>query len=143
MPWARLYGITTSCLNSATLMQQQRFVQRCAPRVGYLTNSIQDDVVVVGRICAEADNSVQSSPSKLTEGSVYLESSRYMGSGDHRVLLRFSPQLVLRGIPERSGGLGIFPGAIVALKGRNGGGNCFVVVEIYSVRISLVGSETL
>jgi hypothetical protein len=84
--------------------------------------------VVVGRICSD----VEASSSKLAEGSIMLESSRMLGSGT-RVLLRFSPELKLRGMAQGISGTGLFPGAIVALKGRNGGGNAFVVEEILGV----------
>lgn len=94
---------------------------------------MQDDVFVVGRICGEADASAISSSSKLAEGSIFLESSRSMGSGLFRVALRFEPNLKLRGVPEGSGSLSIFPGAIVALKGKNGSGSCFVVSEMLAL----------
>ncbi|KLO17265.1 DNA polymerase alpha, subunit B [Schizopora paradoxa] len=97
-------------------------------------NSItEDDITVVGRICGEADASAVSSSSKLVEDTIFLESSRSMGSGSYRVALRFESNLKLRGIPQGSGSLSIFPGAIVALKGKNGGGTCFVVNEILAV----------
>jgi DNA polymerase alpha subunit B len=55
-----------------------------------------------------------------------------MGSGA-RILLRFDPSLKIR----RGGtGIGLFPGAIVALKGRNGGGGWFSVTEVLSVSVS-------
>lgn len=56
-----------------------------------------------------------------------------MGSGA-RVPLRFSPTLKIRGGPQGASSVGLFPGAIVALKGRNGGGGMFVVEEILAVR---------
>jgi len=56
-----------------------------------------------------------------------------MGSGLFRVALRFEPNLKLRGVPEGSGSLSIFPGAIVALKGKNGSGSCFVVSEMLAL----------
>lgn len=54
------------------------------------------------------------------------------GSGV-RVPLRFSPELKLRRTIQGAGGLGLFPGAIVTLKGKNGGGGFFVVDEILGV----------
>lgn len=60
-----------------------------------------------------------------------------MGSGSYRIALRFEPNLKLRGISEGSGSLSILPGAIVALKGKNGGGTCFVVNEILAVSFNL------
>jgi DNA polymerase alpha subunit B len=88
----------------------------------------QEDVVVVGRIVANAEIAAMSGPSKLSEASVALESSRMMGSGV-RVPLRFNTPLKIYG----SSRVGFFPGAIVALRGRNGGGGWFSVSEVLSV----------
>ena len=55
-----------------------------------------------------------------------------MGSGS-RVPVLFGPSLKLRGAPQGANSIGLFPGAIVALRGRNGGGGFFVVNEILSV----------
>jgi DNA polymerase alpha subunit B len=70
---------------------------------------------------------------KLNEASLVLESSRMMGSGI-RVSLRFDPGVKIRGNAERTEGIGLFPGAIVALRGKNGGGGWFLVNEILAVR---------
>jgi len=88
----------------------------------------QEDVVVVGRIVANAEIAAASGPSKLNEASIALESSRMMGSGV-RVPLRFNTSLKIHG----SSRVGFFPGAIVALRGRNGGGGWFLVSEVLSV----------
>ena len=56
------------------------------------------------------------------------------GSGV-RVPLRFSPSVKLRRTVQGAGGIGLFPGAIVALKGRNGGGGLFVVNEVLGVNM--------
>lgn len=88
----------------------------------------QEDVVVVGRIVANAEIAATSGPSKLNEASVALESSRMMGSGV-RVPLRFNTPLKIHGSTR----VGFFPGAIVALRGRNGGGSWFSVSEVISV----------
>jgi DNA polymerase alpha subunit B len=85
-------------------------------------------VVVVGRVVANAEIVATSGPSKLNEASIALESSRMMGSGV-RVPLRFDTPLKIHG----SGRVGFFPGAIVALRGRNGGGGWFSVSEVLSV----------
>ena len=61
-----------------------------------------------------------------------LESSRMMGSGA-RVPIRFDPEVRLRKGKRGVGGQGLFPGAIVALKGKNGGGGSFLASEILSV----------
>jgi DNA polymerase alpha subunit B len=57
-----------------------------------------------------------------------------MGSGA-RVPLRLDAQLKVRGGIRGAGGVGLFPGAIVALKGKNGGGGYFGVSEILGVRV--------
>lgn len=99
----------------------------------------QEDVVVVGRIVANAELAAASGPSKLSEASIALESSRMMGSGV-RVPLRFNTPLKIHG----SSRVGFFPGAIVALRGRNGGGGWFLVSEVLSVGESFqLGSLTL
>ena len=56
-----------------------------------------------------------------------------MGSGV-RVPLRFLPDVKVRGGPQGQSSIGLFPGAIVALKGRNGGGGWFSVSEVMTVR---------
>ena len=56
-----------------------------------------------------------------------------MGSGV-RVPLRFLPDVKVRGGPKGQASIGLFPGAIVALKGRNGGGGWFSVSEVMTVR---------
>lgn len=86
--------------------------------------------MVVGRITHDNESS---SLGKLTEATLTLESSRSLGSGS-RVPLRFDAALKIRGGAKGAGSLGLFPGAIVALKGKNGGGGSFVVSEILAVR---------
>ena len=71
--------------------------------------------------------------SKLTEGAIMIESSRMFSSGA-RVALRLDPSLKIRGGVRGSGGTRIYPGAIVALKGKNGGGGYFLATEILAVR---------
>jgi DNA polymerase alpha subunit B len=56
-----------------------------------------------------------------------------MGSGV-RVPLKFMPDLKVRGGPKGQANIGLFPGAIVALKGKNGGGGWFSVSEVMTVR---------
>ena len=85
---------------------------------------------MVGRICLDA--AAPDGSSKLSEGNVFLESSRMMGSGA-RVRLRFDPSLGFRNMVKGTSSFGIFPGAIVALKGRNGSGDCFVAKEVICV----------
>lgn len=72
--------------------------------------------------------------SKLTEGAIMIESSRMFSSGA-RVALHLDPALKIRGGVRGSGGAGIYPGAIVALKGKNGGGGYFLATEFLAVRL--------
>ena len=97
---------------------------------------MQEDVVVVGRITIDSETNA-----KLNEASLHLETSRMMGSGV-RVTLRFDPGLKIRKGKRGAGGLGLFPGAIIALKGKNGGGGSFLATEILCVspRSMLYGS---
>ncbi|RDX53350.1 DNA polymerase alpha, subunit B [Lentinus brumalis] len=90
----------------------------------------EDDVVVVGRITLDSEST--SGQVKLNEASLVLESSRMMGSGA-RVPIRFDPEVRLRKGKRGVGGQGLFPGAIVALKGKNGGGGSFLASEILSL----------
>lgn len=68
----------------------------------------------------------------MTDTSTWLESSRMLGSGS-RVLLKFDPDMKVRGAPLGSGGVGVFPGCLVGVKGRNGGGKLFSVSEVLMV----------
>ncbi|GAA5868785.1 hypothetical protein JCM3774_003893 [Rhodotorula dairenensis] len=83
----------------------------------------QDEILVVGRLCPETD------AAKMTETSTWLESSRMLGSGQ-RVLLKFEPETKIRGGPPGAGGIGLFPGCLVGLRGINGGGKLFAVKEV-------------
>ncbi len=60
-----------------------------------------------------------------------------MLSGGSRVALKFDVHLVIRNNISGARGIGLFPGAIVAMKGRNGGGGYFLVKEILTVRTSV------
>ncbi|KAJ1303322.1 hypothetical protein OPQ81_011518 [Rhizoctonia solani] len=77
--------------------------------LGDPTSVTQDEVVVVGRIVSDGDT-------KLGENSTFLESSRMMGMGA-RVPLEFGPNLKIR----------------LALKGRNGSGDSFVISEFLRI----------
>lgn len=68
----------------------------------------------------------------MNEASLILESSRMMGSGA-RIPLKFDAVVKVRGGSKGIGGMGLFPGAIVALRGKNGGGGWFLVEEILAV----------
>jgi len=78
----------------------------------------------------------------MTETSTWLESSRMLGSGS-RVLLKFEPDMKVRGAPSGGGGMAMFPGCLVALKGTNGGGKLFAVKEVLMVRQLVPPSRTL
>lgn len=91
----------------------------------------QDEILVVGRLCPETD------AAKMTETSTWLESSRMLGSGQ-RVLLKFEPDMKVRGGPPGAGGIGMFPGCLVGLRGINGGGKLFAVKEVLMVSTSLL-----
>ncbi|KAK9450307.1 DNA polymerase alpha subunit B N-terminal-domain-containing protein [Limtongia smithiae] len=82
------------------------------------------DVVVVGRIVSD---SVQHADiSRINTSSVFLETSRRMGSGA-RVPLSFG---AFKSRPGTLSSLSIFPGQIVALRGSNPTGTCFMVSGI-------------
>lgn len=81
--------------------------------------------MVVGRIVSDSE----ALATKLNDGSIVLESSRMMGSGA-RVPLKLDPTFKIR---RGHNTVGFFPGAIVALKGRNGGGGWFSISEVLSV----------
>jgi DNA polymerase alpha subunit B len=100
----------------------------------------QGEVVVVGRIALDAEAS--SGSGKLNEASLHIESSRLMGSGV-RVPLKFMPDLKIRGGPKGQANVGVFPGAIVALKGRNGSGEWFSVSEVMTVRTTRLSRPCL
>lgn len=85
---------------------------------------------MVGRIVNDGDT-------KLGESSTFLESSRMMGMGV-RVPLEFDADVKIRCASMRgtgSTGIGLFPGMIVALKGKNGHGDSFVVSEFLRVSV--------
>ena len=88
----------------------------------------------MGRVVFDTDPSPGESI-KLNEASMLLESSRAMGSGV-RVPLRFDASVQVRGGRKGRGSMGFFPGAIVALQGRNGGGGWFHVREVLTVSLA-------
>ncbi|KAJ3788328.1 DNA polymerase alpha/epsilon subunit B-domain-containing protein [Lentinula aff. detonsa] len=109
----------------AELVQQHYGIQEFNDAV----NMTDEEVFVVGRIVHDLD-----SDAKLTESTLTLETSRRLS--DHsgkRIPVRFHPALRIRGGAQGAGGLGLFPGAIVALKGRNGGTGSFSATEILVV----------
>lgn len=56
-----------------------------------------------------------------------------MLSSGARVPLILDPAIKIRGSVRGIGGIGIYPGAIVALKGKNGGGGYFLAIEVLGV----------
>lgn len=56
-----------------------------------------------------------------------------LGNG-MRTLLNFDADLKVRGGGVGEGGVGLFPGCLVGLTGRNGGGRAFAVSEVIVVR---------
>lgn len=90
-----------------------------------------ESIYTVGRILAPPTDT-----SKAQMDSLFLESSRLLGSG-RRVALRFPPgQVKMRGGPPGVKNYGVFPGCLVCVKGRNGGGGFFVVEEVLVVSVS-------
>jgi hypothetical protein len=55
-----------------------------------------------------------------------------LGSGA-RIPLRFDHAVKVRGCTRGAGGLGLFPGAMAAFKGKNGGAGIFLVTQILTV----------
>ncbi|KAG6844664.1 hypothetical protein H0H87_005032 [Tephrocybe sp. NHM501043] len=104
--------------------------------LGDPTSTSDGDIIVIGRVVHDLDtDAFNSSLPKLTEATIALETSRtYRGS---RVSLRFDVELKIRGGAQGAGGMGLFPGSIVALKGQNGGGGWFLVKEILSVSLQI------
>lgn len=87
------------------------------------------EVTVVGRIWQDPETAAGA---KLLESSLWIESSRMLASGA-RVPLRLDPAIKVKGCVQGSGGHGFYPGQIVALQGRNGGGGYFHATSILSI----------
>ncbi|KAJ7482887.1 hypothetical protein B0H11DRAFT_1914970 [Mycena galericulata] len=90
-------------------------------------SSASDDITVVGPMMQDDD--AAEDLAKLADGGIVLESSRSMENGVC-VSLRFDANLKIRGGAQGNGCGIFFPGAIAALRGKNGGGGCFEVSEI-------------
>ncbi|KAF8967116.1 DNA polymerase alpha/epsilon subunit B-domain-containing protein [Flammula alnicola] len=88
-----------------------------------------EEVTIIGRITHDAESA---SMSKLVEGAITIESSRMLSSGA-RIPLILDPTIKIRGSVRGIGGVGIYPGAIVALKGKNGGGGYFLATEVLGI----------
>lgn len=108
----------------------------------------QESVYTVGRICARLDpptmrgkSSVDAdgpSSLKLTMSNLMLETSRMVGNGQ-RVPLVIDAKCRIYyawtdATAQASNVLGLFPGMIVGMKGRNGSGHRFVAEELFIVR---------
>ncbi|CAA7261468.1 unnamed protein product [Cyclocybe aegerita] len=91
--------------------------------------STDGEVYIVGRITHDSETA---SGAKLAEGSITIESSRMLSSGA-RVPLMLDPAIKIKGATKNVGGIGLYPGAIVALKGKNGGGGYFLATEFLSI----------
>lgn len=90
---------------------------------------VSDEAIyTVGRILAPPADTAKASTSAL-----FLESSRLTGGGK-RISLRFPPgEVIMRGGQPGGKAFGIFPGCLVCVKGRNGGGGFFAVEEVLVV----------
>lgn len=98
----------------------------------------QETVYVVGKV-GTILNKDDKTPN-LSDGMT-IEASRTIGSGS-RTPLRFSANVTMRGLPTQQEGtrlmhtggngriLGVFPGMVAGFRGRNGGGDAFVVEEV-------------
>lgn len=91
-----------------------------------------DEVVAVGRIQTDWETAPGT---KLSEANAVLETSILLGAGT-RTPLKFNSDVKVRGAAPGENGIGLFPGSLVAVKGRNGGGGYFGVSEILVVRLS-------
>ena len=91
----------------------------------------QESVYTVGRITVRVD---AGEPHRLTPQTLMLEASRMLGNGQ-RVALALEPECHVRyawsdDAAGASSTVGLFPGMIVGLRGRNGSGGRFVASEI-------------
>lgn len=88
---------------------------------------------MIGRITQDTEVSATGT-AKLSTASIMIEGSRYAANGK-RVALKFPDysKLAVRGGPHGQHSFGLFPGAMVALKGKNGGGGVFAVTEILAL----------
>jgi len=86
----------------------------------------EEPIYAIGRILSPPTDNA-----KVNAGSLYLESSRLLGAGK-RIGLKFKgpTELKVRGGAPGVKGFGVFPGCLVCVKGRNGGGGTFVVDEV-------------
>lgn len=102
----------------------------------------QASIYTVGRICARVDpgdtDADAPASTRLTPTNLMLETSRMVGNGQ-RVPLVLDAKCVVRyawadETAPTSSVVGLFPGMIVGLRGRNGSGHRFVAEELLMVR---------
>ncbi|KAF7291714.1 DNA polymerase alpha subunit B [Mycena chlorophos] len=89
--------------------------------------STTDEITVVGRIIHEDDAAEDTS--KLADSAIAIECSRAIANGA-RSPLRFEWDLKIRGGAKGNGAATFFPGALAALRGKNGGAGHFQVSEV-------------
>lgn len=113
---------------AAELMRQHYQIEE----LGDPSLDSQEDCVCVGRICTDFQSTKLHDPADKSRTSIWLESSRLLGSGS-RTELRFDSSCTSRGVAGGDGGAGLFPGALVGVRGRNVGGQFFNVTELLMV----------
>lgn len=101
----------------------------------------QESIYTMGRICLRVDparsEGDKAPATKLTPNDLMLETSRMIGNGQ-RVALSLDPKCRVRyAWTDESASMtsvvGLFPGMIVGLKGRNGSGGRFIAEELLMV----------
>ena len=101
----------------------------------------QESIYCVGRICLrlepESKSNSNNASTRLNPSNLMIETSRMVGNGK-RVILALDPSCRARfaytdDTTQTASVVGLFPGMIVGAKGRNGGGNRFVVEELLIV----------
>lgn len=107
----------------------------------------QEDLVYIGRLQPELSEDTDAiepakhaASQKLSLTAMTLETSRLLGAGS-RIPLRFEKDARVRGADDGQGGVGLFAGMIVAVKGRNAGGNYLGVNEVIVVRLAFTLSN--
>ena len=130
--WQKFFASTTISRNSEILRRCPRYRIQLPFSVWVTNDAVprKDIITVVGSITIHDDG--PSSTVKLTDSTIALQASRSTGSGVV-VPLHFDPGLKVRGNPRGIASTSLFPGAIVALCGKNGGGGWFLVVEVLVV----------